>query len=196
MAAVHSSCRLCIFLATRIREREERKFMKRPCKCTRGTETVYHVYVRERGRFEMDSVFLRYFNIQWFHSNHEYLSLFSLIIKKDTNPYSMNMSEKTRVYFSQPSFSVVSDSTTRLMTIFDKYSPELPRQNNISDFYFLKSPMLLFDHLEWGRLFLCPRFLVHDALEKSHHLLLFHFLLSPSYHLLLSFAFSFHQAIV
>ncbi|KAM3291546.1 putative fucosyltransferase-like protein [Capsicum chacoense] len=59
MAAVHSSCRLCIFLATRIREREERKFMKRPCKCTRGTETVYHVYVRERGRFEMDSVFLR-----------------------------------------------------------------------------------------------------------------------------------------
>nr|ABU48860.1 fucosyltransferase 1 [Nicotiana benthamiana] len=61
MAAVHSSCRLCIFLASRIREREEQspKFMKRPCKCTRGTETVYHVYVGERGRFEMDSIFLR-----------------------------------------------------------------------------------------------------------------------------------------
>ncbi|KAK4378434.1 hypothetical protein RND71_000296 [Anisodus tanguticus] len=47
MAAVHSSCRLCIFLGTMIREIEERSpnFMKRPCKCTRGTETVYRVYV-------------------------------------------------------------------------------------------------------------------------------------------------------
>ncbi|CAN4101475.1 unnamed protein product [Withania somnifera] len=63
MAAVHSSCRLCIFLATSIREREEQspKFKKRPCKCTSGSETVYHVYVRERGRFEMESIFLRYF---------------------------------------------------------------------------------------------------------------------------------------
>lgn len=60
MAAVHSSCRLCIFLATRIREKEEKSFApKRPCKCTRGSETVYHIYVRERGRFEMESVFLR-----------------------------------------------------------------------------------------------------------------------------------------
>ena len=62
MAAVHSSCRLCIFLATKVQEREEKKveFQKRPCKCTRGLETVYHVYVRERGRFEMVSIFLRY----------------------------------------------------------------------------------------------------------------------------------------
>ncbi|KAJ0230486.1 putative fucosyltransferase-like protein [Hirschfeldia incana] len=62
MAAVHSSCRLCIFLATRIQEQEEksRSFKKRPCKCTRGgSDTVYHVFVRERGRFEMESIFLR-----------------------------------------------------------------------------------------------------------------------------------------
>ncbi|CAN8302947.1 unnamed protein product [Cochlearia groenlandica] len=62
MAAVHSSCRLCIFLATRIQEQEEKSggFKKRPCKCTRGgSDTVYHVFVRERGRFEMESVFLR-----------------------------------------------------------------------------------------------------------------------------------------
>ncbi|KAL3515280.1 hypothetical protein ACH5RR_022182 [Cinchona calisaya] len=61
MAAVHSSCRLCIYLATKIQEKEEKKieFPKRPCKCSRGLETVYHVYVRERGRFEMVSVFLR-----------------------------------------------------------------------------------------------------------------------------------------
>ncbi|XP_004248751.1 putative fucosyltransferase-like protein [Solanum lycopersicum] len=65
MAAVHSSCRLCIFLATSIREREEQnpKFKKRPCKCTRDSETVYHVYVRERGRFEMESIFLRSSNL-------------------------------------------------------------------------------------------------------------------------------------
>ncbi|RWW90431.1 hypothetical protein BHE74_00000455 [Ensete ventricosum] len=42
MAAVHSSCRLCIFLATKIREKEEMssQFQKRPCKCTTGSGTV------------------------------------------------------------------------------------------------------------------------------------------------------------
>ncbi|CAH9125797.1 unnamed protein product [Cuscuta epithymum] len=62
MSAVHSSCRLCIHLATSIYEREEKStnFTKRPCKCLRGSETVYHVYVRERGRFNMESIFLRY----------------------------------------------------------------------------------------------------------------------------------------
>ncbi|XP_024967892.1 glycoprotein 3-alpha-L-fucosyltransferase A-like isoform X1 [Cynara cardunculus var. scolymus] len=65
MAAVHSSCRLCIFLATRIHEKEEKSsvFPKRPCKCRRGSETVYHIYVRERGRFNMESVFLRSGNL-------------------------------------------------------------------------------------------------------------------------------------
>ncbi|KAG9450991.1 hypothetical protein H6P81_010956 [Aristolochia fimbriata] len=58
MAAVHSSCRLCIFLATKIREREERS-QSRPCRCSRGVGTVYHLFVRERGRFEMVSIFLR-----------------------------------------------------------------------------------------------------------------------------------------
>ncbi|WCJ17683.1 Glycoprotein 3-alpha-L-fucosyltransferase A [Euphorbia peplus] len=65
MAAVHSSCRLCIHLATMIREKEERspEFKKRPCKCMRGPQTVYHLYVRERGRFEMESIFLRSGNL-------------------------------------------------------------------------------------------------------------------------------------
>ncbi|PSS29333.1 Fucosyltransferase-like protein [Actinidia chinensis var. chinensis] len=65
MAAVHSSCRLCIYLATMIREKEEKspRFLKRPCKCTRGLETVYHLYARERGRFEMESIFLRSSNL-------------------------------------------------------------------------------------------------------------------------------------
>ncbi|XP_058097158.1 glycoprotein 3-alpha-L-fucosyltransferase A-like isoform X2 [Magnolia sinica] len=61
MAAVHSSCRLCIHLATKIREQEEQsiRFRKRPCNCTKGTETIYHLFMRERGRFEMESIFLR-----------------------------------------------------------------------------------------------------------------------------------------
>ncbi|CAL0331323.1 unnamed protein product [Lupinus luteus] len=65
MAAVHSSCRLCIHVATKIRENEEKSpgFKKRPCKCTRGSETVYHIYVRERGRFEMESIYLRSSNL-------------------------------------------------------------------------------------------------------------------------------------
>ncbi|CAH9103589.1 unnamed protein product [Cuscuta epithymum] len=65
MSAVHSSCRLCIHLATSIYEREEKgtNFTKRPCKCLRGSETVYHVYVRERGRFNMESIFLRSTNL-------------------------------------------------------------------------------------------------------------------------------------
>ncbi|MFQ6657458.1 hypothetical protein Gotur_027123 [Gossypium turneri] len=61
MAAVHSSCRLCIHIATTIWEKEEKDSdaKKRPCKCNKGSETIYHLYVRERGRFEMDSIFLR-----------------------------------------------------------------------------------------------------------------------------------------
>ncbi|KAK8636435.1 hypothetical protein V6N13_124181 [Hibiscus sabdariffa] len=60
MAAVHSSCRLCIHLATIIQEKEEKSsFKKRPCKCSRGSDTVYHIYVRERGRFKMNSILLR-----------------------------------------------------------------------------------------------------------------------------------------
>ncbi|KAK4793062.1 hypothetical protein SAY86_023497 [Trapa natans] len=61
MAAVHLPCYLCIHLATRIREKEEKSltFKKWPCNCTRGSVTVYHLYVLERGRFEMESIFLR-----------------------------------------------------------------------------------------------------------------------------------------
>ncbi|KAL5992821.1 putative fucosyltransferase-like protein [Asimina triloba] len=61
MAAVHSSCRLCIHLATKIRDQEEKsaRFQKRPCNCTSGRGTMYHLFVRERGTFEMESIFLR-----------------------------------------------------------------------------------------------------------------------------------------
>ncbi|KAL5054023.1 hypothetical protein RYX36_034705 [Vicia faba] len=80
MAAVHSSCRLCIHLATTSRENEEKRpdFKKRPCKCTRGSETVYHMYVRERGRFEMESIYLR-------SSNLTIEALKSAVLKKFTS---------------------------------------------------------------------------------------------------------------
>ncbi|KAG0623294.1 hypothetical protein M758_3G163500 [Ceratodon purpureus] len=60
MAAVHSSCRLCIHVATKIRLKEQAVAPKRPCKCTSGDgHTLYHLYVRERGRFIMESVFIK-----------------------------------------------------------------------------------------------------------------------------------------
>ncbi|KAJ3673686.1 hypothetical protein LUZ60_005678 [Juncus effusus] len=60
MSAVHSSCRLCIHIATKLREKEEKteKLRKRPCKCRSNKGTVYNLFVRERGRFEMQSIFL------------------------------------------------------------------------------------------------------------------------------------------
>ncbi|CAL9748417.1 unnamed protein product [Musa acuminata subsp. burmannicoides] len=61
MAAVHSSCRLCIHLATKIQEIEEKSaaFQNRSCSCTSNMGTVYHLFVRERGRFKMESIYLR-----------------------------------------------------------------------------------------------------------------------------------------
>ncbi|CAA7401604.1 unnamed protein product [Spirodela intermedia] len=65
MAAVHSSCRLCVHIATKIREKEELSpdFKRRPCKCTRKGATLYHLYARERGTFDMESIFLRSDNL-------------------------------------------------------------------------------------------------------------------------------------
>ncbi|KAJ6766228.1 ALPHA- 13 -FUCOSYLTRANSFERASE [Salix purpurea] len=47
MAAVHSSCRLCIQFATMIQEKEETGpgFKRRPCRCTRGSQRLYIIYM-------------------------------------------------------------------------------------------------------------------------------------------------------
>ncbi|BBN09342.1 hypothetical protein MPTK1_4g19010 [Marchantia polymorpha subsp. ruderalis] len=69
MAAVHSSCRLCIHIATKIRSREEKQLAAtlkkpRPCKCTDKFGVItYHLFVRERGRFQLHSVFLKSTNL-------------------------------------------------------------------------------------------------------------------------------------
>ncbi|KAG5548155.1 hypothetical protein RHGRI_013751 [Rhododendron griersonianum] len=108
MAAVHSSCRLCIYLATTIREKEEQTpaFLKRPCKCTRGLETVYHVYVRERGRFEMESIFLRLSNLTLEALESAVLSKFKALkhvpIWKPERPGSIRGGNELKIYRAYP----------------------------------------------------------------------------------------------
>lgn len=61
LSVVHSSCSLCIHLATRICEAEEAAQPRQPpCNCRRspGGPVVHHVLVRERGRFDSQDVFL------------------------------------------------------------------------------------------------------------------------------------------
>lgn len=108
MAAVHSSCRLCIHLATSIRENEEKSpgFKKRPCKCSRGSETVYHIYVRERGRFEMESIFLRSSNLSIEALESAVLKKFSYLklvpIWKPERPESIRGGDELKIYRIYP----------------------------------------------------------------------------------------------
>ncbi|KAK9166379.1 hypothetical protein Scep_001570 [Stephania cephalantha] len=108
MAAVHSSCRLCIHLATKIRESEEKgpEFQKRPCKCTRGPETVYHLYVRERGRFEMESIFMRSSNLTLEAMKSAVLAKFKsanhVPVWKEERPKSIRGGDELKVYRIHP----------------------------------------------------------------------------------------------
>ncbi|GAB2231567.1 hypothetical protein Drorol1_Dr00010575 [Drosera rotundifolia] len=108
MAAVHSSCRLCIHLATKIHEEEEAnpRFKKRPCKCTRGSETVYHLFVRERGRFNMESVFLRSNNLTLASLSSTVLRKFNVLrhvpIWKQERPASIRGGDELRIYRIYP----------------------------------------------------------------------------------------------
>ncbi|XP_022899521.1 glycoprotein 3-alpha-L-fucosyltransferase A-like [Olea europaea var. sylvestris] len=108
MAAVHSSCRLCIYLATRILEKDEKtpEFKKRPCKCTRGLKTLYHIYARERGRFEMESVFLRSGNLTMEALNSAVLLKFKSLkhtpIWKYERPESIRGGDELKIYRIYP----------------------------------------------------------------------------------------------
>ncbi|KAL3538874.1 hypothetical protein ACH5RR_002240 [Cinchona calisaya] len=108
MAAIHSSCRLCIYLATKVQEKEEEKieFKKRPCKCTRGSETVYHLYVRERGRFEMVSIFLRSSNLTLEALELAVLSKFKSLkhvpVWKEERPEKIRGGEELKAYRIYP----------------------------------------------------------------------------------------------
>ncbi|KAL2456808.1 Glycoprotein 3-alpha-L-fucosyltransferase A [Forsythia ovata] len=108
MAAVHSSCRLCIYLATKIREKDEKspEFRKRPCKCTSGSRTTYHIYARERGRFEMESIFLRSDNLTLDTLNSAVLLKFKSMehvpIWKSERPKSIRGGDELKIYRIYP----------------------------------------------------------------------------------------------
>ncbi|XP_030523357.1 glycoprotein 3-alpha-L-fucosyltransferase A [Rhodamnia argentea] len=106
MAAVHSSCRLCIHLATTIRQKEEKSpaFKNRPCKCTRGSETVYHLFVRERGRFEMVSIYLRKLTLEALESAilRKFTSMNHVPIWKEERPESIRGGNALRIYRIYP----------------------------------------------------------------------------------------------
>ncbi|PIN07290.1 Fucosyltransferase [Handroanthus impetiginosus] len=108
MAAVHSSCRLCIYLATKIQEKDEEspEFRKRPCKCINGLKTTYHIYVRERGRFEMESVFLRSDNLTMEALSSAVLSKFQSLkhvpVWKPERPESLRGRDELKIYKIYP----------------------------------------------------------------------------------------------
>ncbi|XP_020110975.1 glycoprotein 3-alpha-L-fucosyltransferase A-like [Ananas comosus] len=108
MAAVHSSCRLCIHLATKIREKEEKtaKFQNRPCSCSSNKGTVYHLFVRERGRFEMESIFLRSDKLTVealeFAVLEKFRSLNYVPIWKNERPASIRGGDELKIYRIYP----------------------------------------------------------------------------------------------
>ncbi|KAJ4767694.1 Glycoprotein 3-alpha-L-fucosyltransferase [Rhynchospora pubera] len=106
MSTVHSSCRLCIHIATKLREKEEKllKFQKRPCKCRSNRGILYHLFVRERGRFEMVSVFLS--DLKMAAMKDAVLDKFKLLnhtpIWKDQRPEKIRGDNKLKIYKIYP----------------------------------------------------------------------------------------------
>ena len=59
LANVHSSCRLCINVADRIRAQERKRLPKLSCFCSEsGNSGIYRYFVRERGHFEYIEAYL------------------------------------------------------------------------------------------------------------------------------------------
>ncbi|KAJ3677014.1 hypothetical protein LUZ60_002738 [Juncus effusus] len=108
MAAVHSSCRLCIHLATKIQEKEEQseKFRKRPCSCNRNGDTTHHLFVRERGTFKLESIFIRSsdFTIKALESAvlSKFKSLNHIPIWKNERPVSIKGGDELKLYRIYP----------------------------------------------------------------------------------------------
>lgn len=108
MAAVHSSCRLCIHIATKIHEKEERtpKFMNRSCSCSSKRGTVYHLFVRERGRFKTESIYLRsdQLTLGALESavHDKFRSLKHVPVWKDERPSSIRGGDELKVYKIYP----------------------------------------------------------------------------------------------
>lgn len=107
MAAVHSSCRLCIHVATKIRLKEEAAAPKRPCTCTsKDGHTLYHLYVRERGRFYMESVFIKDSDLSIANLEQAVLDMFTSLnhvpIWKTERPEVIRGNSNLRIYKIYP----------------------------------------------------------------------------------------------
>uniref|UniRef100_A0A0D9X8U0 Fucosyltransferase n=1 Tax=Leersia perrieri TaxID=77586 RepID=A0A0D9X8U0_9ORYZ len=108
MAAVHSSCRLCIHVATKIHEKEEMnpKFTGRPCSCSSKSGKVYHLFVRERGRFKTESIFLRSDQLTMSALESAVLAKFRSFnhvpVWKDERPPSIRGGDELKVYKIYP----------------------------------------------------------------------------------------------
>ncbi|KAL5229517.1 hypothetical protein ABZP36_028293 [Zizania latifolia] len=108
MAAVHSSCRLCIHVATEIHEKEERtqKFMNRPCSCLSKRGKVYHLFVRERGRFKTESIYLRSNQLTLGALESSVLAKFRSLnhvpVWKDERPLSIRGGDELKLYKIYP----------------------------------------------------------------------------------------------
>lgn len=108
MAVVHSSCRLCLHLGTKLRLEEERNYglQNRPCQCQQDLDTIYHVYVRERGKFESESIFLRSSNMTLDALYHAIVSKFESLnyvpIFKSGRPKVIEGDNVLRVYRVYP----------------------------------------------------------------------------------------------
>lgn len=110
MAAVHSSCCLCIYLETQIQEKEESAAkditQHLPCICKKGSETLYHLYVIEKGRFEMKSIFIRSRSLTLKGLELVVLSMFKYLkhvpIWKTERPEMISRSNKLNIYRMYP----------------------------------------------------------------------------------------------
>lgn len=105
MAVVHSCCRLCIHIGTKKRLEEEQQ-QKRPCLCKHDSVTTYHLFVRERGKFEMESIFLRSSNMTLAALHEAIVSKFTSLdyvpIFKSGRPKAIQGDDSLKIYKVYP----------------------------------------------------------------------------------------------
>lgn len=105
MAVVHSSCRVCLHIGTKKRLEEERQ-QERECRCTLDGVTTYHLFARERGKFEMESIFMRSSNLTMAALHEAIVSKFTHLhyvpIFKSGRPKSIQGDDSLKIYKVYP----------------------------------------------------------------------------------------------
>ncbi|CAM6061211.1 unnamed protein product [Sphagnum tenellum] len=139
MAVVHSSCRLCIHLATRIHSKEEASVApQRPCQCSHRSGTIHHLYVRERGRFKPESIFLEESNLTLKGLVEAVLQKFTAIqhepIWKGDRPEMIRGDSNLRVYRIYPVGLTQREALYSWSFKSDEGFKEIVRQHPCSNF--------------------------------------------------------------